>query len=65
MEDIVSKNGELSRANSELRHKTTELQYQIKELRDKITSHKNHIDHLTRVRQKQDEALESMQVRMT
>ena len=62
MEDLVSKNGDLSRTNSDLRHKITELEYNIKDQKEKISSQKSHIEHLSKVRQKQDETVESMKV---
>ncbi len=62
LEDLLSRNGELSRANSELRHKLTEIEYQIKEQKEKVSSYKSHVEHMTRVRQKQDETIDSMKV---
>lgn len=62
MEELLAKNGELSRANTELRHKVTDLEYECKDQRQKMASQKSQVEHLTRVRQKQDESLHSMQV---
>ena len=62
LEDILAKNGELSRANSDLRHKITEMEYQLKEQVDKLAAQKRHIEHLTKIRQRQDKAIGSMEV---
>ena len=63
LEDILNKNGELSRANGDLRHKITELEYQMKEQRDKLAAQKRHVEHLTKIRQKQDKTINSYEVR--
>ena len=57
MEDSVSKNGELSRINSDLRHQVTELEYQVKDHKEKVAKVKSHAEHLTRIRQKQDQTI--------
>ena len=62
LEDILSKNGELSRANGELRHRITELEYQMKEQRDKLSGQKRHVEHLTKIRQKQDKTIGNFEV---
>jgi DNA repair exonuclease SbcCD ATPase subunit len=63
LEQSLSKNGALSRANTELRHKVTELELSVKDQKDKISQLKNQVDHLGRIRSKQEQSLTSMQVR--
>ena len=63
LDELVSKNGDLSRANTELRHQTTELEMQIKEMHDKMSGSKAHIEHLGKIRKKQEMTLDKMQVR--
>ena len=62
LEELLTKNGELARANTELRHKVTEQEYLSREQKEKIASQRSQIDHLTRIRQKQDDSLRSLQV---
>lgn len=62
LEEIISKNGELSRANGELRHKITELEFQMKDQKEKLAKEKHHVDHLTKVRHKQDENIRVLEV---
>ena len=63
LEELLSRNGELSRANTELRHKITEVDYKNKELKDRILSQKSQIEHLTKVKKKQEETMDSFEVR--
>ena len=63
LEDIVGKNGDLSRTNTDLRHKVTEFELQVKDQKDKISSQKHHIEHLCKIKKKQEETINSLQVR--
>ena len=63
LEELLSRNGELSRANTELRHKITEVDYKNKELKDRILSQKSQIEHLTKVKKKQEETMDSFEAR--
>ena len=62
LEDIISKNGDLSRTNTDLRHKVTDLDHQVKDHKDKISSQKHHIEHLVKIKKKQEETINSLQV---
>ena len=62
LDDIISKNGDLSRANSDLRHKITEFEYTVKEQKEKMGRQRSQIEHLTKIRQKQEEAVNHVEV---
>ncbi|ELT98464.1 hypothetical protein CAPTEDRAFT_74809, partial [Capitella teleta] len=61
LEESLSKNGSLSRANTELRHKITEQDLQLKEQRDKVSRLQGQVDHFGRVRKKHEESLSSVE----
>ena len=63
LEELLSRNGGLSRTNTELRHKITEVDYKNKELKDRILSQKSQIEHLTKVKKKQEETMDNFEVR--
>ena len=62
MEELLSRNGELSRTNTELRHKITEVEYKNKELKDRISGLKSQVDHLTKVKKKHEKTIDNLGV---
>ena len=62
LEELLSRNGELSRTNTELRHKITEVEYKNKELKDRISGLKSQVDHLSKVKKKHEETIDSLGV---
>ena len=62
LEEISGHNGELLRANSDLRHKISEMEQQLKERNGKISSYKHYIEHLHKIKKKQEEHIQSLQI---
>ena len=62
LEEVLAKNGELSRANSDLRHRLSDVESQLKEQREKTTTHKRQVEHLNKVREKQTKTIRSLEV---
>ncbi len=61
-DEVTAKNGELARVNTDLRHKVNDLEFQVKQQKDKISSIKTQTEHLQKIRQKQDLALDGYKV---
>ncbi len=63
LEELLSRNGDLSRTNTELRHRIMEVECKNKELKDRISSQKTQIEHLTKTKKKQEETIDGLRVR--
>lgn len=62
LEELLNKNGELSRTNTDLRHRVQELEFKNKEIKDKVSTQRLQIEHLTKIKKKQEDTMDSLAV---
>ncbi len=62
LEELLNKNGELSRTNTDLRHRVQELEFRNKEIKDKVSTQKLQIEHLNKIKKKQEDSMDSLVV---
>ena len=62
MDNCLSRNAEMTKQNTTLKHQVGELETDLKEAKVKMSSQRSHIEHLTKMRRRQDEEVHKLQV---